>query len=79
MIPVDFRSSPERSKEGNVVDIGMVCVIDRDIRDYKGAKWLSLDFENKCLDREDYIDYTFYMDHDILLERAIDVVMMMKE
>lgn len=72
LIPVDFRSAPERSKEGNVVDIGFVCMIDH--QDYKGT-WKEVDFEQKKLvDTE-----RFYMDHDKLLERAIEVAWMINE
>ena len=74
LIPVDFRSSPERSKEGNVVDIGMVCTITGSTIN---AKWIAVDFERKCL--LEPADKRFYMDHDVLLERAIDVMLMLKE
>ena len=74
LIPVDFRSSPERSKEGNIVDIGMVCSINGNT---DKAKWVEVDFERKCL--REPIDKVLYMDHDILLERAIDVMLMMRE
>lgn len=74
LIPVDFRSSPERSEDGNVVDIGMVCMINGSS---KKAKWVEVDFERKCLLHPS--DSVFYMDHDILLKRAIDVMLMMKE
>jgi len=72
LIPVDFRSNPERSKEGNVVDIGMTC----DINDKKHTgTWKEIDFENKCL-----IDKTLevYMDHAVLLERAIEINMIIR-
>ena len=81
LIPVDFRSSPERSKEGNVVDIGMVCIIDKESIDHQKAKWIHIDFENKKLDysKNSHVEASWYMDHGVLLERAIDVVMMIKE
>jgi len=72
LIPVDFRSAPERSKEGNVVDIGFVCMIEH--QNYKGT-WKEVDFEEKKLIAEE----KFYMDHDTLLERAIEVAWMVKE
>lgn len=72
LIPVDFRSAPERSREGNVVDIGFVCMIEH--REYKGI-WKEVDFEEKKL----ITDEKFYMDHNILLERAIEVAWMVKE
>ena len=77
LIPVDFRSNPERSKEGNIVDIGMVCVTNAKPEGHKNAKWFPIDFERKKIDDSGISQ--FYMDHDVLLERAIDVVMMMKE
>jgi hypothetical protein len=73
LIPVDFRSSPERSKEGNVVDIGMVCTLDRDACP---EKWHEVDFENRCFHDE---TIKLCMDHDILLERAIDIACMIRE
>ena len=82
LIPVDFRSDPERSEEGNIIDIGFVCIpekVDPDIiqNAHPYAKWEAVDFETKKL-----IDFgkkkRFYMDHKILLERALDVVMMIR-
>lgn len=78
LIPVDFRSSPERSDEGNVVDIGMVCLLsDQTNLLEKDAKRLEVDFENK--DLADTKKRPLYMDHSLLLSRAIDIVYMMKE
>ncbi len=76
LIPVDFRSSPERSKEGNVVDIGMVCMLNN-INDVTTAIWEEVDFENKKI--VESADRIFYMDHDVLLNRAIDIVCMVKD
>lgn len=77
LIPVDFRSSPERSKEGNLVDIGMVCILDKHMSDIsvpEGCKWIEVDFENKRT-----VNHApFYMDHSVLLERAIEVALLMK-
>jgi len=78
LIPVDFRSSPERSKEGNLVDIGMVCMIDavhNSLNTIKGAQRIEIDFENKCLMND---KISFYMDHDVLLKRAMEIVLMIR-
>jgi len=78
LIPVDYRSSPERSKEGNLVDIGMVCMLNISHSSLvmpKGTKWIEVDFENKCVIKE---KLEFYMDHNVLLERAMEIVLMMK-
>jgi ADP-ribose pyrophosphatase YjhB (NUDIX family) len=78
LIPVDFRSDPSRSLEKNLVDIGFVCILDiplDKIAHSPTVKWEDVDFENKCL-----INKTrFFMDHELLLERALDIVVMMKE
>ena len=75
LIPVDFRSSPERSPEGNVVDIGMVCVLNDSFKGFDNARWLEVDFENQC-----FVDdsYKLDMDYDVLLQRALDVALMMR-
>ena len=78
LIPVDFRSSPERSKEGNLVDIGMVCMIDavhNSLNTIKGAQRIEIDFENKCLMND---KISFYMDHNVLLKRAMEIVLMIR-
>ena len=31
LIPIDFRSEPERSSDGNIVDIGFVTTVDKKI------------------------------------------------
>lgn len=78
IIPVDFRSDPERSKEKNVVDIGFLCIPNGITPDSlnKLSLWKEVDFENKCI-----VDKSikWYMDHQILLERAIDIMMVYKE
>ena len=79
LIPVDFRSGPERSPEGNVVDIGMV-VMPEDISVEKldlpdNTIWSEVDFEKKKFTKE----YKLMYDHGSLLERAIDGILMMKE
>ena len=72
LMPVDFRSDPSRSKEGNVVDIGFVCVLEGhnsdNIRD--GVLWKEVDFEHRKLVEK----LDFYMDHEILLDRAIEIM-----
>ena len=71
LMPVDFRSSPERSKEGNLVDIGFVCIMDH--KKHNGI-WEEVDFEQKRLVNPSQ----FYMDQDKLLERAIEVALIVK-
>ena len=39
------------------------------------TKWVEVDFENQCLINE---NAKFYMDHDVLLKRALGVVLMVK-
>jgi ADP-ribose pyrophosphatase YjhB (NUDIX family) len=78
LIPVDFRSSPERSKEGNIVDIGMVCVLsDTNRAENHQATWVEVDFENRKI--EETKKLPLYMDHELLLSRALDIALMMKE
>ena len=77
-MPVDFRSDPERSKERNVVDIGFVCMphhVDIDsVCSRKNVKWAIINFENNKLEKS----LKFFMDHELLLTRAIDVIHLMK-
>ena len=77
-IPVDFRSEPERSPEKNVVDVGFVSIVNGvspEKYDNTEVRWEEVDFEKRCL-----IDkIPFYMDHEILLDRAIEIILMMKE
>jgi len=78
LIPVDFRSDPSRSEAGNVIDIGFVCIPDHlRVEDLKqgGMEWIEVDFEKKCLVNN---TLSFYMDHKLLMERAIDIAMMVK-
>ena len=75
LIPVDFRSSPERSPEGNVVDIGMVCILNEPFKGFDNARWLEVDFENQCFADD---SYKLDIDHDVLLRRALDVALMMR-
>lgn len=75
LIPVDFRSSPERSPSGNVVDIGMVCLIDQEVLNYNGLR-KEVDFEEKRF-IEDGVKLV--MDHDILMKRALEIVLMIRE
>ena len=78
LIPVDFRSSPERSLEGNLVDIGMACVVDvrrESLSLPKGTKWFEVDFENKCATDE---NIEFYTDHGVLLQRSLDIALMIR-
>ena len=73
LIPVDFRSEPERSPSRNIVDIGMVSLLD-DRKDSM-AKWMEIDFEHKKLVEDVKLD----VDHNVLLERAISLVVLMKD
>jgi len=79
LIPVDFRSDPERSISKNEIDIGFVCMPNDITPDYtfnRGmAKWESADFEKRCLTRK----INLFMDHAILLDRALEVICLMKE
>lgn len=76
LIPVDFRSDPERTKEKNVVDIGFVCAPNISNNNLpKGTQWFEVDFEKKCLIKE---KLDFFIDHGILLERAIEIAVMMR-
>lgn len=81
LIPVDFRSDPERTKEKNVVDIGFVCILSDVMassycmKNGVDIRWAAVDFE-KCRMIDDIM---FYMDHEVLLERALTITTMMKE
>lgn len=76
LIPVDFRSDPSRSKEGNIVDIGFVCMLENyNINELAfPVKWKEVDFEN----RKTVEKIHFFMDHELLLDRAIEVMTLMK-
>jgi len=75
LIPVDFRSEPERSESGNVVDIGFVTTIDSTGEKHNG-KWIQVDFEEKKLVSSDISQLS--EDNQILLQRALDIVLMVK-
>jgi len=74
LLPVDFRSEPERSKEGNVVDFGLLCILEKEVKN--GCIWKEADFENKCV--VDGKSMKWYMDHEKLLEHALEVASIMK-
>jgi len=81
LIPVDFRSEPERSEAKNEIDLGFLCVMDNmhhDIFSSKSltSKWFEVNFESKVILNG---HHKLYMDHDVLLERSIDISLMMKE
>jgi len=82
LIPVDFRSSPERSKEGNEVDLGFVCILENvqpNCNLSGNARWIEVDFEEKqLLKNGQNINFSLYMDHGTLLQRAIDMSLMIK-
>ncbi len=80
LIPVDFRSDPSRSKEGNLVDIGFICLPnnldpDKVVAEKDNLIWKEVDFENKKMIHASKL----YMDHDVLLERALEIACMIKE
>lgn len=74
LIPIDFRSSPERSKEGNVVDIGMLYIAD-DLHVENCKGWQEVNFE-----KEEFVnpDVQLIMDHDILFQRSMEVLKMIR-
>ena len=63
----------------NIVDIGFAVVLNdmsKPIRENStNIKWEEVDFEQRCLVHKS----RFYMDHDILLDRALDVITMMRD
>jgi len=69
LMPVDFRSDPTRSQGGNIVDFGFVCFLDKQYDNYNKAIWKEVDFEKKCMIEK----LNFFMDHNLLLERAIEI------
>jgi ADP-ribose pyrophosphatase YjhB (NUDIX family) len=75
LIPVDFRSSPDRSAHGNVIDLGFVVVAEKDIESNKAYR-VPVDFENKkiLLENREYIS----AENKVLFERALDVILMLK-
>ena len=79
IIPVDFRSDPSRSSSGNVMDLGFACMINEsDVESNGIVVRKEVDFEDKKVISANE-DWSFYMDHGILLERAIDVILMYKD
>ena len=80
LMPVDFRSDPSRSKEGNVVDIGFVCSYEVEFPDENtpirpiNAKWRAVNFETRKAEES----LKYYMDHEVLLDRALEVITLMK-
>jgi len=80
LVPVDFRSDPERSHSKNIIDIGMVCMpnVSPDFQFKEGSKLIPIDFDRKTFSYTCKLNYGFYMDHDVLLERATDIALMMK-
>lgn len=74
LIPVDFRSEPERSESGNIVDIGFVTILE-DNKCSKG-KWFEVNFENKEIIFSEI--NALSSDNSILLQRALDIILMVK-
>lgn len=79
LMPVDFRSDPERSKEHNIIDLGFMAILDKTPEEIlknssDGVKWLPVDMELNCLEEPKKL----YMDHDVLLKRAMEIIMIMK-
>jgi len=84
LMPVDFRSDPSRTEEGNVIDLGFVCMLNKSVDDLKlisFSEWMEVDFDQKNFIKKDILLHTDYCCHDqmLLIERAIDVLMIMKE
>jgi len=75
LIPVDFRSDPSRSKEGNIVDIGFACMLENHPNEFTlPVKWREVNFETrKAVD-----NIYFFRDHEVLLDRALEIVTIMK-
>jgi 8-oxo-dGTP pyrophosphatase MutT (NUDIX family) len=90
LFPVDFRSDPERAIGGNIVDIGMVCIMDKlhpdypfkqheEVREIESVRWMEVDFVEKNLLKDRMpVNDKMYMDHSTLLGRAIDAVWIAK-
>jgi ADP-ribose pyrophosphatase YjhB (NUDIX family) len=90
LIPVDFRTTPKEYVESmNAVDIGMTCLIDsltldeakEKIPEGSNLNWYEVDFENKVVNigDKDLITKQYYMDHKLLFDRAIDIVLMVRD
>jgi len=74
LIPVDFRSDPERSDSGNVVDIGFVVILDGN--NFHKGKWLEVDFKEKRAIIEG--KNKFSKENQVFLKRALDVALMVR-
>ena len=90
LIPVDFRNTPKEYIESmNAIDIGMTCMVDgmtleeaqEKIPEGSNLSWYEVDFENKTINigDKDLIARQYYMDHKKLLDRAIDIVLMVRD
>jgi len=80
LVPIDFRSEPERSEAGNVVDLGFLCLLagkEENIIKVPNAKLIPVDFEKQ--ERINESDGEFEGDHDILLQRAISAMLVIKD
>ena len=77
LIPVDFRSDPSRSCSGNVVDLGFVTVVNSIPEDFVG-RCCNVDFEKRDLEDVEVVS-EWFEDHNVLLDRAINVALMVKE
>jgi len=75
LIPVDFRSEPERFEPSNIVDIGFITILE-DSKNKKG-KWFEVDFQAKeiLFDKQGLL---VFQDSITFFQRAIDVILMMK-
>jgi len=75
LLPVDVRSEPERTPSKNIIDLGMVSILEEEPENKK-AQWFEIDFENKCM-RDHKLQ--LWGDYNVLLSRAIDIVWIMKD
>ena len=75
LIPVDFRSEPERSESGNIVDIGFVTLLGNS-KSEKG-KWFEVDFEEKEILFNEQ-GFLYHQESITFFKRALDVILMMK-
>ena len=77
LIPVDFRSDPERSESKNIVDIGFVTILEGSKPEAGLGKWFEVDFEKKeVLFSERGI--FLWEENNTLLQRALDIILLMK-
>jgi len=77
LMPIDFQSDPSMSPEGNVVDIGMLCMLEKNpenmIFDNEGkynVAFIEVDFEKKDVLRK---GIQIHENSQMLLKRAIEV------